>query len=476
MFDRSYTYDSVGNITAIRNFTGNLTQDFSYDHRDRLTHAWTVAGTAQAPANLGQWQAFGPPAPPEAAQTNASLPAVPAALVFDEAAQVLGSAGGMSGAGMLDGVGGPDVRNQSIAAQLAQIGSLANQPMARGPIVAQSVPPPATFVTTADATNKDDVPTTNFGTVATMDAEGGTDPDRQALMRFVVSGVTNPIVSAVVRVRVTTNDTADGPTIYRTAEGWTETGVNWNNRPAQTSGALDDRSAMSLNTWYDYDVTSEVTGNGTYSFVLVSGSTDGVVLSSREGTHPPELVVTFGSGSSPTATPTPTNTPTPTPTPIPGGGSTLVSDSFTRTVSNGWGSATTIGGTYATPGSNAADYAVNGTLGRFTITAANTNRELVLNGAGSSTAQDIDITARMAASILPVGSGAEVRFATLGRQVSTGNLYRGVVRLLADGSVKLQVQTVTGGSEVWLATGTTVSGLTVTAGSFIRVRVQMTGA
>jgi hypothetical protein len=44
----------------------------------------------------------------------------------------------------------------------------------------------------------------------------------------------------------------------------------------------------------------------------------------------------------PTATPIPTNTPTPTP--IPGGSTTLISDSFGRTISNGWGSATTIGG------------------------------------------------------------------------------------------------------------------------------------
>ena len=55
---------------------------------------------------------------------------------------------------------------------------------------------------------------------------------------------------------------------------------------------------------------------------------------------------------------------------------TLVQDSFTRTVSNGWGTATQ-GGSYATPSSNAADYSVNGSVGRMSVTTAGTARELL---------------------------------------------------------------------------------------------------
>ncbi len=47
LFDRSYTYDLGGNIkTIINNVSGqNQTQNYNYDHRDRLTRAWTTGGT-----------------------------------------------------------------------------------------------------------------------------------------------------------------------------------------------------------------------------------------------------------------------------------------------------------------------------------------------------------------------------------------------------------------------------------------------
>jgi hypothetical protein len=44
----------------------------------------------------------------------------------------------------------------------------------------------------------------------------------------------------------------------------------------------------------EYDVTAAVTGNGTVSFGLLSHSTTSCYFSSREGGHPPELVVAAG--------------------------------------------------------------------------------------------------------------------------------------------------------------------------------------
>ena len=46
LFDRGYSYDAGGNITTLRDYLANQTQHFSYDHRDRLIHAWTSAGLA----------------------------------------------------------------------------------------------------------------------------------------------------------------------------------------------------------------------------------------------------------------------------------------------------------------------------------------------------------------------------------------------------------------------------------------------
>ncbi|MFQ6114653.1 MAG: T9SS type A sorting domain-containing protein, partial [bacterium] len=44
----------------------------------------------------------------------------------------------------------------------------------------------------------------------------------------------------------------------------------------------------------EFDVTSAVNGDGTYSFGLVNGSTNLAEYSSKEGANPPELVIEMG--------------------------------------------------------------------------------------------------------------------------------------------------------------------------------------
>jgi len=105
--------------------------------------------------------------------------------------------------------------------------------------------------------------------------------------------------------------------VYLANSNWVESGtggVNWNNRPALISGVADNKTSFGVNTWVEYDVTSLVIGSGTYTLALVADSTDGVVFSSREGTTPPQLVVTLGA-SAPTATRTSTPAITHSPSP-----------------------------------------------------------------------------------------------------------------------------------------------------------------
>ena len=91
----------------------------------------------------------------------------------------------------------------------------------------------------------------------------------------------------------TTTARSDGPAVYLTNTSWSETAVTWNTRPARTSAATDDKGAIPVNTWVEYDVTPFVTGNGTYSFNLATTSNDGIDFYSREnGTLQPELVLT----------------------------------------------------------------------------------------------------------------------------------------------------------------------------------------
>ena len=60
---------------------------------------------------------------------------------------------------------------------------------------------------------------------------------------------------------------------------------------------MGDKGAIATGTWVEYDVTSLVSGNGTFSFVLATTSTDSVDFYSRSAAQTtllPQLVVTFG--------------------------------------------------------------------------------------------------------------------------------------------------------------------------------------
>jgi hypothetical protein len=117
-------------------------------------------------------------------------------------------------------------------------------------------------------------------------------PGEQSYIRFTVTGVTGAVQSATLRLFVT-NGSSNGPSLYTTDNSWSETGITWNNRPAPTSGAMADVGAVTANVWAEYNVTAQVTGNGTYDFVLLPDGSDGVTFYSREGSSPPQLVLAF---------------------------------------------------------------------------------------------------------------------------------------------------------------------------------------
>jgi len=194
------------------------------------------------------------------------------------------------------------------------------------PATATSVPPsttgmPLTFAAAADARVVETNPAANYGIATYLQVDGASDPDQESYLRFAVSGIPGAVQSAKLRLYATTNGTKNGPAVYATGASWSETGLTWNNRPGRTSGAVDNKGAIGTSSWVEYNVTSLVSGNGAYSFVLAADSTDGVKFSSREGATPPQLVLTFVAGSAvaptPTSPPAPTTVPTTVPTTAP---------------------------------------------------------------------------------------------------------------------------------------------------------------
>jgi hypothetical protein len=150
---------------------------------------------------------------------------------------------------------------------------------------------PLTFGAEADARVEEAVPGANFAT-AGLRVDAGSSPDIETYLRFSVSGVSGAVQNAKLRVYAFSG-TANGPAAYATTSGWTETGLTWSTKPAPTSAARDDKGAIGVNTWVEYDVTPFVTGNGTVSFRLAGTSSDGVDFNAREAAaNRPELVVT----------------------------------------------------------------------------------------------------------------------------------------------------------------------------------------
>jgi hypothetical protein len=148
-----------------------------------------------------------------------------------------------------------------------------------------------TFGAEADARVEEAAPGANFAT-AGLRVDAGSSPDIETYLRFSVSGVSGAVQNAKLRVYAFSG-TANGPAVYATTSGWTETGLTWSAKPAPTSAARDDKGAIGVNTWVEYDVTPFVTGNGTVSFRLAGTSSDGVDFHAREAAaNRPELVVT----------------------------------------------------------------------------------------------------------------------------------------------------------------------------------------
>ena len=65
------------------------------------------------------------------------------------------------------------------------------------------------------------------------------------------------------------------------------------NRPARAGNAADNKGDINTNTWVEYNVSSFVTGNGTFSLAITGLNATAVSLASREsGSFIPQLVIT----------------------------------------------------------------------------------------------------------------------------------------------------------------------------------------
>jgi hypothetical protein len=110
-----------------------------------------------------------------------------------------------------------------------------------------------------------------------------------------VAGLTAPVDSATFTF-YTYSSGLTGVQIWAADSDWTETGITWNNAPRPATGVTTVKPLTS-GTTVSADVSSIVTGNGTYTFVITTTSTNGRTFASREaGANPPSLVLDTAGG------------------------------------------------------------------------------------------------------------------------------------------------------------------------------------
>jgi hypothetical protein len=176
------------------------------------------------------------------------------------------------------------VRAKDAANNLSAASSPAN-------VTTPSAAATTTFTASEDSYTDQTTPTSNFGTSSTVNSDNS--PMQQGYLKFDVAGVSGTVTSAVIRLFVK-DETGNAPVLASTTNGWSESTINWNNQPAAGPAVANWGNAPS-SSFVEYPVTAVVTQNGTYSFVLVPESSNGMGIASRQSsTNKPQLIVTYG--------------------------------------------------------------------------------------------------------------------------------------------------------------------------------------
>lgn len=146
-----------------------------------------------------------------------------------------------------------------------------------------------TFSPVADTYANEGSPTSNYGSATALRADAS--PLVRSYLRFNVQGVSGSITRVTLRV-FTNSSSSAGYEVRNVADNsWSEGTLNYTNAPvmADVSGTSGPFAA---GVWTTVDITSLVTGNGSYNVGLTTVSSTAFSLASREsGVNAPQLVI-----------------------------------------------------------------------------------------------------------------------------------------------------------------------------------------
>ena len=168
------------------------------------------------------------------------------------------------------------------------------------PVSATTLAMPANLIFTpsADTYVSSANPSTNYGSATTLRLDAS--PDLHGYLRFVVQGTSGyPISRASLNLYANTTSSFGFQTSAVADTTWGENTVVYSNAP--TLGSILASSGPSVaNSWSTLDISSYITGDGTYNLGILTSSSSAMSFPSREaGTNIPQLILEMGSQNNP---------------------------------------------------------------------------------------------------------------------------------------------------------------------------------
>ena len=155
------------------------------------------------------------------------------------------------------------------------------------------------IIPSADSYIHDVNATTNYGTSIEMVVKKGTSSNfRKAYIKFDLTGSGLTTVSSAILRLCATSATSVSMNIHQVADGWTETGITWNNAPAEGT-ILATTSIGTTPGYYEWDITAYVQSQLASNDKIISvvaysanATTPTINFNSREAaSNHPELVI-----------------------------------------------------------------------------------------------------------------------------------------------------------------------------------------
>ena len=156
----------------------------------------------------------------------------------------------------------------------------------------------------------------------------------------------------------------------------------------------------------------------------------------------------------------------------PGSGVSLFTDTFSRTIASGWGSAEA-GGAYSYPAGQQPFFSADGSSGKVTLPSGGASRQAWLTSVAGT---NLDAEVTVAAGSLPTGGTYGYTTSIELRHVAANTDYRARLRIAPDGSVWIAAVKALGtNTDVQIGAETKIAGLVYTAGAPLRMRAQVFG-